>query len=413
MTKKTFAACLVASLLAVLLAACGNPATDHASHADEHDAGTAEGPHGGRLLTDDGFAIELQIFETGVPPEYRAWPTLNGEPVALSDVDLEVRLERLGDGTDVIGFEARGDYLRGDTVVYEPHSFAVDVTARHRGETHQWRYESFEGRTRIEPDVAAAFGLATEAAGPAAIRQTLEVYGRIVAVPGRVSQVTARFDGALRSVHVTVGQRVRAGELLASVESNESLNVYRIEAPISGVITGRNGAAGEQTAGRVLFEITDTTEVWAELSLFPGDRSKVIEGMPVTVRAVGGDAAYRGTVDQIGVTSTANQAVPARVRLDNPEGVLAPGLYVNAEIEVAVHDVPLAVRREGLQSFRDFTVVYAQVGDQYEVRMLDLGRQDGERVEVLGGLAPGTRYVTTNSYLIKADIEKSGASHDH
>ncbi len=49
----------------------------------------------------------------------------------------------------------------------------------------------------------------------------------------------------------------------------------------------------------------------------------------------------------------------------------------------------------------------------YEVRMLDLGRADEEWVEVLGGLKVGTEYVTENSYLIKADIEKSGASHDH
>ncbi len=69
--------------------------------------------------------------------------------------------------------------------------------------------------------------------------------------------------------------------------------------------------------------------------------------------------------------------------------------------------------RSGLQSFRDFTVVYAQVGNEYEVRMLELGRQAGEWAEVLGGLEPGTRYVTENSYVIKADIEKSGASHDH
>jgi cobalt-zinc-cadmium efflux system membrane fusion protein len=53
------------------------------------------------------------------------------------------------------------------------------------------------------------------------------------------------------------------------------------------------------------------------------------------------------------------------------------------------------------------------VGDQYELRMLDLGRAAGEYVEVLGGIEPGTRYVAANSYVIKADIEKSGASHDH
>ncbi len=82
-------------------------------------------------------------------------------------------------------------------------------------------------------------------------------------------------------------------------------------------------------------------------------------------------------------------------------------------VRIAEHPVPLAVKRSGLQSFRDFTVVYAQIGDEYEVRMLDLGRQDREWIEVLGGLEPGTRYVTENSYVLKADIEKTGATHDH
>ena len=68
---------------------------------------------------------------------------------------------------------------------------------------------------------------------------------------------------------------------------------------------------------------------------------------------------------------------------------------------------------DGLQGFRDFTVVYAKVGDQYEVRMLEIGRKAGPWVEVLSGITLGTEYVALNSYLIKADIEKSGASHDH
>ena len=75
--------------------------------------------------------------------------------------------------------------------------------------------------------------------------------------------------------------------------------------------------------------------------------------------------------------------------------------------------MPLAVKRDALQAFRDFTVVYARVGDEYEVRIVELGREAGEWAEVLGGIEPGTRYVVANSYAIKADIEKSGASHDH
>jgi cobalt-zinc-cadmium efflux system membrane fusion protein len=107
------------------------------------------------------------------------------------------------------------------------------------------------------------------------------------------------------------------------------------------------------------------------------------------------------------------QSVIARVALPNRGGGWRPGMTVAAAVTVATHEVPLAVQESALQRFRDFTVVFAQVGDTYEVRMLEPGARDGEHVEVLSGLKSGTRYVTEQSYLIKADIEKSGASHDH
>jgi cobalt-zinc-cadmium efflux system membrane fusion protein len=102
-----------------------------------------------------------------------------------------------------------------------------------------------------------------------------------------------------------------------------------------------------------------------------------------------------------------------RITLDNAQRRWTPGLFVEGAIHVGESAVPLAVKRSGLQGFRDFTVVFVQVGDTYEVRMLELGRQDDTWIEVRDGLKPGARYVAQNSYLIKADIEKSGASHDH
>jgi len=82
-------------------------------------------------------------------------------------------------------------------------------------------------------------------------------------------------------------------------------------------------------------------------------------------------------------------------------------------ITVNGRQVPLAVRTKALQRFRDWTVVFANYGNTYEIRPLELGQQGAEWTEVLGGLKPGTPYVTDGSFLIRADIEKSGASHDH
>jgi len=206
---------------------------------------------------------------------------------------------------------------------------------------------------------------------------------------------------------------VTQGQRLATVESNESLSRFQITAPIAGVITDRNAHPGEQTEERALFTIIDTSSVWAELAIFPQDRTQVVVNVPVRVMATGEDLHQQGSISRIDIVTQPNQSVLARVVLDNPNGKWVPGMFVTGEIQVGEYAVPLAVKRMGLQAFRDFSVVFAQIGDEYEVRMLDLGRQDGERIEVLGGLEQGTRYVTTNSYLLKADIEKSGASHDH
>src|SRR3989338_9005932 len=160
----------VALLLCLLLTACG--CSEEPTVAEAVDDGTLtdeRGPNNGRLLRAGDFILELAIFETGVPPEYRAWATVNGAPVAPTDVTLNVQLTRLGGIVDDIGSSPQGDALRGDMVIYEPHSFSVSVTATHAGATHRWTYDSFEGRTMIEPAVREALGIATEIAGPAAI----------------------------------------------------------------------------------------------------------------------------------------------------------------------------------------------------------------------------------------------------
>ena len=406
------------ALLGALLTACGGGSSEvdtaaKVTHVTEAGPEPEKGLHRGRLLKDGDFTLELSIFETGASPEFHVWVSEQEQPVNPDDVELTVKLIRLGDRVDTIGFKPQDDFLRGDTVVYEPHSFVVSIEAVYNGKVHHWQYDNFEGRTRISPEVAAAFELETLTAGPAVLQETVTLYGRIMTNTERVREVRARFDGVIQAVTPSLGDTVREGQPLAKVESNESLKSYTIKAPISGVITQRNANPGEQTGGRQLFTITDTSSVWVDLSVFPSDRTRVIAGAPVTVSTAIGGQPVESTIARMNVLAEVNQSVTARVVLDNSDGRFLPGTYVTAEVTVGTHPVQLAVKRTGLQTFRDFTVVYAQVGDEYEVRMLELGRQDREWVEVLGGLDPGTSYVSENSYLVKADIEKSGASHDH
>lgn len=372
-----------------------------------------KGPHRGRMLRDGDFAIELSIFETGVPPEFRVWVTNEENPVPPEQVELNIKLIRLGEQIDDINFKAEGDYLRGDTVIYEPHSFVVSVAARYRGKTYTWEYDNFEGRTLIEEKVAEAMEIDTEFVGAAKLHKTIKVYGKLVLPANAKRQIQARFEGEIKQVHVALGDVVKKGQLLITIESNESLQSNQIKAPIAGVITEQKANTGEQSGQRVLLEITQSNKLLAELAVFPMDVASIRQSPPVTVMVNGHNATIDTAISGNRLGMRDDQARLFLADVDNSSGLLTEGMFVTALIEIETFEVPLAVKRVGLQAFRDFTVVYAKVGEQYEVRMLELGREAGEWIEVLSGIDAGTEYVTNNSYIIKADIEKSGASHDH
>jgi len=421
---------MIHRLLAVALAAggllCGAPFLADATAAggahDDHDpameehgaAGIPKGPHGGKWFERAGFAIELVLYETGVPPEFHVYAYRDGTPLAPDAVDVEVALTRIDGRVDRFVFRPLEDFLRGQGVVREPHSFDVEIRARHAGEAYAWHFSSYEGRTRIPAELARAAGIETGTAGPATITETLTLTGRVQTDPERVARLRARFPGVVQDIAVHLGERVQAGAVLAHIQSDESLQTYALRAPIGGIVLRRDIQRGMATGDVPLFVIADLSQVWVELDVFARSLDQVRVGQAVRVEGLDGEANFAGRIDWIApLAAHASQSVPARVVLDNPDGALRPGQFVRARVTVAEHPVALAVRQSAIQRFRDFQVVFARFGETYEVRMLELGRQNGEWAEVLDGLEPGTEYVTGNSYLIKADVEKSGASHDH
>lgn len=395
---------------------------DHTEDTHSHDDGHAEashddeppkGPHGGKRFQQGDFALEVVLYEQGVPPEFHVYPYQHGKPLPPESADVSITLSRLGGQVDQFRFVPMNDFLRGQGVVTEPHSFDVRIQARHDGESYEWSFASYEGRTQIPAALAEEAGIKTEQAGPALITERLSLNGRVHADPARVVEVRARFPGLVKEVRAEIGDRVKAGQVLARIQSNESLQTYSVEAPIGGVVLQRNLNVGATTADTALFTVADSSQVWVELNVFSRDLDRIEVGQRVMIETLAG-LQLEGTVSYVSpVASHASQTVQARVVLDNNAGKLRPGQFVRGEVIVAEHQVPLAVRQAAIQRFRDFQVVFARFGDTYEVRMLELGRQDEQWAEVLDGLKPATEYVTANSYLIKADVEKSGASHDH
>jgi cobalt-zinc-cadmium efflux system membrane fusion protein len=403
---------LIPALL-MLLAACGGtepqPVDNHETRGDT----PSQGPHGGRLLSDGSLAIEITFFERGVAPEFHVYAYRNAEPIDPEKVQLTIELARLGGRPEQFAFQPREDYLLGDRAVAEPHSFDVKVRATVDGAVHEWSYPSYEGRTSIPAQIARDAGVETAVAGPGELREQLTLYGAIQPNAERVRSVTARYPGVIRTVSRTVGDAVKAGDVLATVESNESLQVYSVVAPIGGTVTQRLANPGEATAQDPLFVVADFSTVWAELSVFPNDRSRLAIGQQAQIASSDGRIRSTGRISYVAPIGGTNQTLVTRVVLDNQDSRWTPGVFVTGAITTATHAVPLAVPLAAIQNFRDWKVVFLNVGDLYEVRPVELGREDAAMVEVTAGLNAGDRYVTGNSFLIKADIEKSGASHEH
>lgn len=408
---------LPAAAFLILMSAMTGCARTEGVAGDDPSVGAADyerGPEGGRLLRSGDFAVEIKIFEDGVPPEFHIYGYERGRRLDPQTFRAQVELTRLGGKPDRFEFHPAGDFLRGAGIVHEPHSFDVRVTATRDSQRAEWSYASYEGRTQIQSEIAQAAQIVSEAAGPAVIREQIELSGVIRARTDRVAEIRARFPGVVRELRKSVGDSVAAGEAVARIQSNESLEEYTAASPLGGIVLTRDARWGEVAGTAPLMVVADLTSVWADLDAFAKHLPRLKSGQRVEIEDLDGLVSAQGTISRIDPQALhASQSVKARVTLENPAGRWRPGQFVRAAVTVNETNVPLAVRTSALQGFRDFTVVFAQVGDVYEVRMLEVGRRDDEWVEVLDGLEPGERYVVENSFLVKADIEKSGASHDH
>lgn len=413
---------LLALVLALVSTGCGNPSgsqshDDHAhdDHGHAHEE-PARGAHGGRLLSNDKLTLELSIFETGVEPHFRAYAMVDGKPIPPDQVDLRIELRRINGlpagRVDTHEFSPEGEFLRGTSIVEEPHSYRALVKATHEGKTHEWTFDSPEDQVEIAAPMVAASKVLVSEAGSGTIRASLSLTGRIEPNAERSRVVRARYPGTVRSVAVQAGDVVSAGQTLATIESDDSLQTYAVSAPIGGTVVRRLTNPGEASGTEPLFEIIDLKTLWATLAAFPSDRAKLQLGQIVDLVAADGTATARGEVSLI-ASSVTGPTSSVRVVIDNRDLKWTPGQFLNAQVTISESAAALTVPTAALQTMRDREVVFLVEGDRYQAQPVETGRRDNERVEILSGLAQGARIVTQNSFLIKADIEKSGAAHEH
>lgn len=264
--------------------------------------------------------------------------------------------------------------------------------------------------SHIDRDLAEQVGIKTSTAAPAKLEQSIELYGTLISGPEQLSHVRARFEGIIKSVSTTIGDQVEVGDLLAQVESNDSLRTYQMRAPISGIVVQRHANIGEFTQDQVLFSIKNLDTLWAELRVFPSQQRLIKTGQRVSIVDQGNRT--QTAIDHV-IPSQSSPYQLARIKLDNSDRRFAPGLVVQGQVVIDQSEVALAVANQAVQEIDGQQGVFLKQGQEYVFTPLIFGAQDKHFIEVREGLQEGDEYVSTNSYLLKADIEKSEVGHGH
>ena len=567
-------------ILALEITGLDNTSMDKNSHGktskQEEDAGTAKGPHRGKLFSKKDFQLEVTIYEPDIPPEFRIYPFNNGKPINPDDVELTIELHRLW-RTDVIHFKKERDYLLGDKVVEEPHSFDVKVIAKWKGRNYKWEYSSFEGRAELTEDAIKRAGIVIETVGPVIMDNIIKLTGEIGFNADKVAHVVPRFTGVVREVKKDEGDYVKKDEIVSILDSreladakanylntvrqvnlarvelkrekvifenttrmldllkkgtdlddiqgqlkdsiigesraqlipayaklnfakatyhrekdlfdkeispesdyllaleeyksaeakyialiektsyqarwallqkektadtadlnlqtetqkllalglshpeikkisiNQKLTRYEIRSPISGTVIEKHITIGEAIKkDDDIYVLADLSNVWGKISIPSKDLQNVKEGQRVSVKSDNSGLKANGVLTHIHAAMDENtQSVTGKVVIPNKEKKWRPGQFITVEIVKEESSVPVAVSSQAIQTFRDWSVVFVKYGNLFEARPLELGRNNGQWVEVLQGLAPGEKYATHNSFVLKAEVGKEGATHDH
>lgn len=294
--------------------------------------------------------------------------------------------------------------MRSVGIVTVDESRVAQVTPRVSGYVERLQIaETGQRVTRGEP-VATIYSpelLAAQQELLVAQRLVQEVSGATASESSRAG--TRLLEAAKRRLRLW---EVTDAQIEAVLRSGEAPRTWTVSAPVSGVVTERFVVEGQAiSAGQPLLTITNLDQVWVDTELSDGQLADVRVGTPATVditalpgRPFTGRVAFiHPTVDM------QTRTVRARIELANTSGRLKPGMFATVRMESTNRralTVPIAALfRTGRQ-----TLVFVDLGDgRIAAQEVEVGTQGASFAEILAGIEPGQRVVTSAQYLLDSE----------
>ena len=198
-------------------------------------------------------------------------------------------------------------------------------------------------------------------------------------------------------------------------QNDPDLRMYRIRSPMDGIVIMRHITKGEFIENTAtIYEVADLSTVWVEIGIYPKDLYRIKEGQMVEVILPMENKRAQAVLIYVSpIVADETIVAQAIAALDNPQHEWRPGVFVKVNIATEKMFFPVVIPKEAIQSSDGENFVFLVTPEGFEKHLIKLGQSDDENVEVLSGLHPGEQYVANKTFLLKAELGKSSAEHEH
>lgn len=310
------------------------------------------------------------------------------------------------------GKDAEKEAVRNTKDTHEETAVSAEHGEEHEGHGH----EGEENVVEVPADVAQKIGMSLDTVRLGSIERNIELPGEVVPDGDHVVHIVPRFPGIIKEAHKNIGDNVKSGEALATIESNESLSPYEVVAYGSGKVIEKHATVGEfVTEERDLFIIADLANVWVNIAIYGKDAPEITLGQAVRIEALGGKAATDAIVSYISpVFDERTRSLVARAIIPNPGNQWKPGTFVKASLSLTTDDKSLLVCKDAVQIVDERPCVFiSEDGDEFHPVPVTTGIQGVSHTEILSGLSGGDVYVCKGAFELKAQLTLKSVGGGH
>jgi len=272
-----------------------------------------------------------------------------------------------------------------------------------------------EAKLQLDDKTLKEFGVKIETAKSGQIEKTKLFPGEISIHLDYLAHITPRFPGVVKKIYQHIGDTVKKGDLLAVIESNDSLTPYKIKSPISGTIIEKHLTLGESVeANSHAFEIANLNTVWVTFSVFQDKFGEIEKGQSAIIQSSNGKHQMNGVISYISPTVDQHTRTQmGRIVISNKNNHWKPGMFVDVNVVFSRLKGDVVVPNSAIQKIDNKPFIFIKENDNFDPHPVQLGESDTQHVIVKSGLNRGAEYVSDGGFILKAEFEKGSLSDGH